>query len=130
LNFSQNLKILREARDVNQVLVSRELGFSQQAVSLWEKGDREPNLTVLCTLADYFGVTTDQLLGRAPLPDENIGKEEKGVTKGNHEQRYSMKHYMCSCGKSEHYADALYCANCGKKIEEAVSSTPSAENHL
>lgn len=72
MNFAQNLKILREARNVNQVLVSRELGFSRQAVSLWEKGDREPNLTVLCALADYFGVTTDQLLGRAPPPQVKV----------------------------------------------------------
>lgn len=44
-----------------------------------------------------------------------------------------MKHYVCSCGKTEHYADALYCTNCGKKIEEAAPTTSpkkdSSENY-
>lgn len=27
-------------------------------------------------------------------------------------------HYECPCGKTEHYADARYCTNCGRKIEK------------
>ena len=34
----------------------------------YESGEREPPLRKLCILADYFGVTLDQLAGRAPLP--------------------------------------------------------------
>ena len=27
-------------------------------------------------------------------------------------------HYECPCGKTQHYADAKYCTNCGRKIEK------------
>jgi len=121
--------LLCQSKNEKPTPVLKKLNLSPGNLEKWKNG-ATVNSDILEKIAIYFGVTTDQLLGRAPLPDENIGKEVKYVTNGNHEQRYSMKHYMCSCGKSEHYADALYCANCGKKIEEAVSSTPSAENHL
>lgn len=46
------------------------------------------------------------------------------------EEKEPMKHYECTCGKSEHYADAAYCTNCGKKIEEAAVTTSSDNQDL
>lgn len=40
------------------------------------------------------------------------------------------KQYECECGKSEHDADALFCTNCGKKIEETAVTASSSENYL
>jgi len=37
----------------------------------------------------------------------------------NEEQKnVETMHYKCSCGKTQHYPDAEYCANCGRKIEK------------
>lgn len=69
MNFAKNLKALRTAKNVKQYQITNELEFSRQAVCQWETRIREPNLQTLCALADYFGVTTDQLLGRTPLPE-------------------------------------------------------------
>lgn len=85
MNFSQNLKALRENQGLKQYEVSLSLNLPRVTYTCYEIGTREPNFKTLCALADYFGVTTDQLLGRAPLPDENVGKEvtklEKGLTR-------------------------------------------------
>lgn len=29
-----------------------------------------------------------------------------------------MKTVKCQCGRNEHYADANYCVDCGKRLEE------------
>ena len=30
----------------------------------WERGEREPDISTLCKLAEYFNVTVDYLIGR------------------------------------------------------------------
>lgn len=81
MSFAQNLKILRKSRKVRQNILSNVLGYSPNTLSNWEAGIREPNFDTLCALADYFDVTTDQLLGREPLPDINKGSKVKTVKK-------------------------------------------------
>ena len=45
------------------------LGISLTAYQKYEHGTAEPNFDNLSKLADFYGVTTDYLLGREPLPD-------------------------------------------------------------
>lgn len=40
------------------------LGVSLRAYRFYESGSREPNLLLLCKIADALDVTTDYLLGR------------------------------------------------------------------
>ena len=63
------LKEIRKAKGIGQEKVSEDLGISLRAYQNYEYGAREPNLEMLCKLADYFNVTTDYLLGRAPQTD-------------------------------------------------------------
>lgn len=58
-----NLQILREANGLTQRQISVDLGITQQAYSRYERGEREPDLEMLCKLADYYGVTVDYLIG-------------------------------------------------------------------
>ena len=46
------------------------LGLNQQAYTNWKNGSNDSYLKYLPEIADYFGVTTDYLLGRtsAPIP--------------------------------------------------------------
>ena len=64
-----NLKdIIREQRlnrNLTQAELSRIMGYeSPSTISMWESGDRTPDIKDLNKLADYFGVTCDYLLGR------------------------------------------------------------------
>jgi len=62
--FGKILKQLRQERNLSQRKLAEELGFSNQTVSFWEIGRREPDLDTLTKIADYFEVSTDFLLGR------------------------------------------------------------------
>lgn len=65
--FQIKLKQLREERDLSQYDFARMFGVSQGAVGNWESGKREPKHKTTVRIADFFGVTTDYLLGREPL---------------------------------------------------------------
>ena len=58
-----NLQTLRETNRLTQRQISEDLGITQQAYSRYERGDREPDLEMLCKLADYFNVSVDYLIG-------------------------------------------------------------------
>lgn len=62
--LSEQIRILREARHMTQVELARALSVSKQAVSNWENNNIQPSVEMVETLADYFGVTVDYLLGR------------------------------------------------------------------
>jgi transcriptional regulator with XRE-family HTH domain len=54
---------------MTQAELGKIIGVSSQAVGLYEKGEREPNISQLRQLAGLFNVTLDYLLGMTPLSD-------------------------------------------------------------
>lgn len=68
--LANNIKKLRKNRKLNQVELAKQLNVSQQTVGAWETGRAIPGSDTLDMLANYFGVTTDYLLGRNGLEDQ------------------------------------------------------------
>lgn len=66
--FSERLAILRRKREMSMASIGSELGVTDEAVRLLEKGKRSPSFEVLCSLADYFDVSLDYLVGRSDDP--------------------------------------------------------------
>ena len=64
LSLNENIKKLRVARGLNQVEFARTLCVTKQCVSNWENDNVVPSIDMLCKIADFFGVSTDYLLGR------------------------------------------------------------------
>lgn len=64
--LSNKLKELRAKKDMSQAELAEILGVTQQAVGRWEKDLNMPDLEMLQKIADYFHITTDELLGREP----------------------------------------------------------------
>ena len=64
MSLSENLQRLRKEKGLSQEDVARELFVSRQSVSKWENGNAEPGVKDLAVLADLFGVTLDELVGR------------------------------------------------------------------
>ena len=62
-SFKTILKMLRQEKGLGQVELSQELGLSKGIISLWENGLREPNMSSLITLAKFFHVSIDYLVG-------------------------------------------------------------------
>ena len=62
-SFAERLKELRSEKNVGQVELSVKIGVSKGIISMWENGLREPKLSNLISLAEYFGVSLDYLVG-------------------------------------------------------------------
>ena len=56
---------------MSQVFLGMELGMSQNTISRYETGAREPSNDELIAIADYFDVSIDYLLGRTDRPEVN-----------------------------------------------------------
>ena len=63
------IKKVREKNKISQAKLADFLNITQQAVSAYEKEEREPNIDTLNKIADYFNVTVDYLLGRTDTPN-------------------------------------------------------------
>lgn len=59
----------RKRLGLTQDSLAEQLGITAQAVSKWENDQSCPDITILPTLAEIFGITIDELLGReVPRP--------------------------------------------------------------
>ena len=72
--LNENIKNLRVARGLNQVEFAKLMGVTKQCVSNWENDNVLPSIEMLTRLADYFGVTTDYMLGRTQNRSLDISK--------------------------------------------------------
>ena len=62
-NFGENLKRLRVTKGFTQEKVAELLDISKQSVSRWENNTTYPDISFLPTLASFYCVTVDSLLG-------------------------------------------------------------------
>ena len=61
--FAERLKYLRKEKDLKQEELANALNVSKGIISLWENGLREPTMSNLVTIASYFHVSIDYLVG-------------------------------------------------------------------
>ena len=64
MNIGNKIQELRKKNNITQEKLASEMGVSVAAVSKWENANSMPDIIMLCSLADYFSITTDELLGR------------------------------------------------------------------
>ena len=63
--FAQRIKELRNEKKQTQRDMAELLGIKLRAYQYYESGTHYPEVPNLIKLADYFGVSTDYLLGRS-----------------------------------------------------------------
>ena len=84
INIAGNLKRLRKQREITQEDLANFIGVSFQAVSKWERGDGYPDITILPPLANFFGVSIDELVGMNEIKNQakldEIKKEHNKLT--------------------------------------------------
>lgn len=84
------IKELRKLKNLTQRELAKQIGITQPALSNYEDG-RNPEISILTKLADFFGVTVDYLIGREPktktirsyhyyIINENYTLKKLGVT--------------------------------------------------
>lgn len=64
------LTALRDEKGIGQKELASFLKLSVGTVSNYENNVHSPDLGTLCRLADYYGVTTDYLLGRTAFRND------------------------------------------------------------
>ena len=63
-NIGETLKYLRLCANLSQEQLARDLNITQQNISRWESGKVEPSISFCIILADYYGISVDELIGR------------------------------------------------------------------
>lgn len=62
--FGERLRKLRESIGLNQSDFGAKFNLSHNAIGMYERGVREPNMDRIIQFADFFGVSIDYLYGR------------------------------------------------------------------
>ena len=60
--LADNLRSLREARKYSQKYISEQLHIARQTYTVYESGNRVPDINLICKLADIYDVSLDQLV--------------------------------------------------------------------
>lgn len=75
--IAANISELRKTAGMTQNDLAEKLNYSDKAVSKWERGESIPDISVLKSIADLFGVTVDYLL----TSEHKVYQEEKRETR-------------------------------------------------
>lgn len=62
------LKELRKEKGLSQLQLATDLHATQNTISRYETGEREPGIAELIKIADCFNVSVDYLIGRTECP--------------------------------------------------------------
>lgn len=62
-HFNENLRWAREQKGLSQKDVAEKIGVAKSTYSLYESGNREPNVQTIKKISDVLGVSADELLG-------------------------------------------------------------------
>ena len=65
------IRELRQQKNLTQVRLAIDLSISQNTLSRYETGERDPDYTMLKKIADYFDVSIDYLLRETDNPARN-----------------------------------------------------------
>ena len=81
MNIGKKIKELRKQRGITQEQLAESVGVSFQAVSKWENNIALPDITLAPILANYFGVSMDELfdfsLSKIEAEVESIAEEAR-----------------------------------------------------
>ena len=91
VNFGKRIQNLRTDAGLSMEQFAQKLQISKSRVNMWENGGIIPRRDMLVKVADFFGVSTDFLLGsgqegKEPLADDAVQVIQRGLKDMNAEQ--------------------------------------------
>lgn len=66
--LSERLTELKSSKNFLQKQIAEGAGVPLRTYQRYENGEREPSASIIISLADFFNVSTDYLLGRTNNP--------------------------------------------------------------
>ncbi len=73
----ERITVLRESREMTKAELADSIHVSRSSVTEYENGTRQPSMSVLLGLADFFNVSLDYLMGRTFVKTTFQQLEEK-----------------------------------------------------
>lgn len=74
--FAERLKSLRKEQNLTQQKIAEKLNISRGSYAQWEAQRTQPSSKSLETLANFFDVSTDYLLGNTDIKNQNQFDED------------------------------------------------------
>ena len=119
------LKTLREQNNLTQRSLAEKINVTHGAIGNWEMGKRDPDISTLVKIAEYFGVSIDYLVGHSsepydvstPAPSDEYTDAEKRVIAAYRTLVPGMQDYILEM--IEKLADVDTGENKGKKVNRA-----------
>ena len=112
MELKDTLKQIREEHGLTKRELCQKTGISERAYLTYEFGEREPKISVIQKLADFYGVTTDYLLGRDSQKNNDLTptqREEIATQKWlslDKEKRDALLQMMETCIKTFEAAES------------------------
>lgn len=129
LLIGENIKRLRRERDLTQEEVANHLGISFQSISKWERGDGYPDITLLPSLANYFDISVDELIGMDEIAlsrkydeiNQNWEEKREAAREALEPIAWAVKHHLSALAETENDNSYL------EKAEQICSILMSCE---
>ena len=99
-NLNERIKCLRKDRGWTQLQLAEKLNVTDKAVSKWEVGDANPDLSIIIAMASLFGVSIDYLVSgkvdeeKITLDDMDSKKREEYLIKKDDEINFKKYGYI------------------------------------
>lgn len=98
LIIARNITELRREAGLTQLELAEKLNYSDKAVSKWERAESVPDIAVLKSVADLFGVTVDDLISeKGIVAHSNVKKPSNKNGKGNKRVSIDVTHAIFIC---------------------------------
>ena len=122
--FGKNLAALRKKKKLTQTELANQLHFTFQSVSNWERGVSSPDIDTILRLAEFFGVSTDELLGKAEKETRTesttsaraVAARRKHVSPEIFEHRMEYYETSTPCAKAFTWILNIYSILCGLSL--------------
>ena len=128
--LSEQLKKLRKEKGNTQEELANHLGISTQAVSKWERDEGFPDIALLPSIALYYNVSVDDLLGVGKVEQQKRIKEMRDKNMelfraGKSAERVALTREMHKEFPNDleivfDLMYALYAENCDKNADEII----------
>ena len=84
--FNERLRDLRNRRNMSQSDLAEAIGVSKSAISMYERGERNPDFETLEIIADFFNVDMNYLLGKDDGSTYYLDPETAEIAKALYER--------------------------------------------
>ena len=127
MNIGKKIKELRKQRGITQEQLAESVGVSFQAVSKWENNIALPDITLAPILANYFGVSMDELfdfsLSKIEAEVESIAEEARNYIESDPEQgRKIIENSLKKYPENDVLLNSLlYVMNYSEKPDETIA---------